>query len=267
MASEMEFEGNNVEKAADAACKKLKIPKEKLKYTVITYGSTGIFGLVGTKKAKIRIMQARTENLSEVEVEDAGKKGGKGTDLTPEPEVEEKDIEAIEPVATKDSESGKSVDDPKALGMSVLTRITELFSKDTRISVEETAEKIYYRIDSSDAAVMIGKRGMTLEAIQYLTEKIVNKHHNKKRVRIQVDIEGYLEKREKSLQELATRMAEKVESTGKATTIGQMNAYERRIVHITLKENNRVRTQSRGDGYLRKLMIAPARNASKKDKK
>jgi spoIIIJ-associated protein len=60
-------------------------------------------------------------------------------------------------------------------------------------------------------------------------------------------------------------MADKVERTGKPVTIGQMSAYERRIIHIALKEDRRVRTQSRGDGYLRKILIVPARNASKKD--
>lgn len=264
MASEMEFEGNNVEKAAEVASKKLKIPREKLKYTVITYGSTGIFGLVGTKKAKIRILPPITSAEATIEVDTTGKDRGKDIQISLDPGAKEKDGESVMPIVAEGSEFKQLADDPKAIGMSVLTRITKLFSKDTRISVDETQEKILFRIDSRDAAVMIGKRGMTLEAIQYITEKIVNKH-NTKRIRIQVDIEGYLEKRGNSLLGLASRMADKVERTGKPVTIGQMSAYERRIIHIALKEDRRVRTQSRGDGYLRKILIVPARNASKKD--
>jgi spoIIIJ-associated protein len=77
------------------------------------------------------------------------------------------------------------------------------------------------------------------------------------RVRVLVDVEGYLEKRKKNLQQLASRMAEKARRIKKPVTIGQMNAHDRRIVHIHLKDENGVRTQSIGDGYYRKLMIFP----------
>jgi len=79
-------------------------------------------------------------------------------------------------------------------------------------------------------------------------------------------VEGYLEKRRISLQGLAVRMAEKVKSTGKPSAIGQMNAHDRRIVHIALQDDNRVRTQSKGEGFLKKLVIFPKKNSSRKQK-
>ena len=85
-------------------------------------------------------------------------------------------------------------------------------------------------------------------------------------MRIQVDVEGYLENRRFSLQALARRLAEKVKRTGKPATIGQMNAHDRRIVHLALKNDSAVRTQSMGDGYLRKLVIYPKKNAMRKKK-
>ena len=116
-----------------------------------------------------------------------------------------------------------------------------------------------------NSAVLIGKRGQTLEAIQYIVEKIVNKNR-KGRVSIHIDVEGYLEKRRISLQRLAVKMAEKVKRTGKSVAIGQMNAYDRRIVHIALQDDNTVRTQSKGEGFLKKLIIFPRKNSSRKQK-
>ena len=77
------------------------------------------------------------------------------------------------------------------------------------------------------------------------------------RVRVLVDVEGYLDKRKSNLQLMASRMAEKAKRTQKPVTIGQMNAHDRRLVHIHLKDESGVRTQSIGDGYYRKLMIFP----------
>lgn len=122
-----------------------------------------------------------------------------------------------------------------------------------------------FDINGGNAAVLIGRRGQTLEAIQYLVEKIINKRRGK-RVRIQVDVEGYAKNRRASLKKLAGRTAEKVKRTGKPATIGQMNAHDRRIVHMALKDDNAVRTQSVGEGYIRKLVIFPKKNFYRKRK-
>ena len=106
--------------------------------------------------------------------------------------------------------------------------------------------------------MLIGKRGQTLEAIQYLVEKIVNKQ-NEARIRILVDVEGYLDTRQSNLKRMASKMADKAQKINKPVTIGQMNAYDRRIVHLHLKDNQAVRTQSVGEGYYRKLVIFPKR--------
>jgi len=131
--------------------------------------------------------------------------------------------------------------------------------------VKEGSGRIQYDIKGDDAAILIGKRGQTLEAIQYLIEKIVNRNH-KNRIRVKVDIEGYLENRRNSLRQLAVRMAKKAKRTGKPESVGQMNAHDRRIVHLALKNDNDIRTQSMGEGFYRKLVIFPKKNASRKQK-
>ena len=144
-------------------------------------------------------------------------------------------------------------------------RIARSISRDADISVEDSNGRVSLQVQGGDAGLLIGKRGQTLEAIQYLVEKIVNKN-NEQRVRVQVDVEGYLQNRRANLKDLALKMADKTKKTGKPATIGQMNAHDRRIVHLALKDDKMIRTQSVGDGFLRKLVIFP-KKAFKKRKR
>lgn len=247
MSPSLEFEEKNVEMAVKKACKELKISREKLKHDVISYGSTGIFGLVGTKKARIRVKIPESSQASVYKDSDSGKKQDGASNK----------------IVESDPKTFPSQDDPKEIGRDALQNIINLITTDATISIKERSNRIFFEVKGGNPAVLIGKRGQTLEAIQYIVEKIVNKKRQE-RVGIQVDVEGYLEKRRISLESLAVRLAEKVKRTGKPATIGQMNSHDRRIVHIALKDDNLVRTQSMGEGILRKLVIFPRKNSSRK---
>jgi len=226
---------------------------------VISYGSTGIFGLVGTKKAKIRVVlpepdSAKTNENERLE-EPADRFQEKKDKTEKEPNRSEKD----------DIETQTYPDEPVELGRVVLQRIVDFITEGAEISIDKSAERILFKVIGGNSAVLIGKRGQTLEAIQYLVEKVVNKRIES-RVRMQIDVEGYLQTRKTNLQRMAERMAEKSKRTGKPVSIGQMNAHDRRIVHLALKHDNRVRTQSMGDGYYRKLVIFPKKNYSQNRK-
>lgn len=257
MSPSFEFEDKSVEKAVQKACEELNIPKKDLKHDVISYGSTGIFGLVGTKKARIRV--TIPEPIPEPDSHSTA------TDVIALTE-QIVDEPATLPVADADEAEARSeVDDPKTVGREALQRIIDFITTDATISIEEKAGRIMFNVNGGNAAVLIGRRGQTLEAMQYLVEKIINKRRGK-RVRIQVDVEGYAKNRQANLQKLAGRLAEKVKRTGKPATIGQMNAHDRRIVHLALKDDNAVRTQSIGEGYIRKLVIFPKKNFHRKRK-
>ncbi len=250
MSQSLEFEEKNVEMAVKKACDELNIPREKLKHDVISYGSTGIFGLVGSKKAKIRVKISKPLPEKGVETSDEEREetfDNKGSSV--EHGQDEIDVHIV-------------AHDPKDVGRNALQRIIDFITTDATISIEEGADRICFKVQGGNAAVLIGKRGQTLEAIQYLVEKIVNRNREE-RIRIQVDVEGYLENRRINLEKIASRMAEKVKRTGKPANIGQMNAHDRRIVHIALKDDNEVRTQSMGEGFLRKLVIFPKKNLSR----
>ncbi len=249
MSPRLEFEGKDVEKASKKACEELKIPKEKLKYDVISYGATGIFGLVGIKKAKIRV------TLPDSPPEDNTKE--KDLEHNNEPKKHVAEVECSTEQAHLDNKAIASIPDESVnLGKNVLQRIIDLITIDAEIAFEKKSDEILFYIKGGNVAILIGKRGQTLEAMQYLVEKIVNKH-SEQRIRIQIDIEGYLKKRQNNLKGLAERLAEKAKRSGKPITIGQMNAHDRRIVHIALRDDNGVTTQSVGDGFLKKLLIFP----------
>jgi len=251
----LEFEGKDVEKASQKACEELKIPKEKLKYDVISYGATGIFGLVGIKKAKIRVTlpDLTPEDNTEKDLEHNNKSKEHVTEVERSTEQVRLDHKTIASIS----------DESVNLGKNILQRIIDLITIDAEISFEKKPDKILFYIKGGNAAILIGKQGQTLEAMQYLVEKIVNKH-SEQRIRIQIDIEGYLEKRQNSLKRLAGGLAEKAKRSGKPITTGQMNAHDRRIVHLALRDDSGVRTQSVGDGFLKKLLIVPGKKYPRK---
>ena len=244
-----EFQGKNVDQAIEKASDELGIPPEKLKHEVLAYGSSGIFGLVGVKKATIKVCVEEDKNRT-----------------TPvKPVNRERPVTRDEKPAT--SEAAPATPEPQGhdealltAGIHALQTIIDGITVGATVNLTHQREKLLFSISGGDSGVLIGKRGQTLEAIQYLLEKMVNKKSTN-RVRVLVDVEGYLDKRKNNLQSMASRMAEKAKRTKKPVTIGQMNAHDRRIVHIHLKDESGVRTQSIGDGYYRKLMIFPKKQA------
>jgi spoIIIJ-associated protein len=260
MASFLEFEGKTIEKAVKKACDELNVSKEQLEHDVVSYGSTGIFGLVGSKKARIRVSvpEATPEAVREKSEERPF-----GEDAVFDQIAEKKDSPEISSLIGP--EIFTFPDDPKDLGRSVLQRIIDFITTDAKITVTENPDRLMFNVTGGNSAVLIGKRGQTLEAIQYLVEKIINKQ-SEERVRIQIDIEGYLENRHANLKRLAGRLAEKAKRTGKPATIGQINAHDRRIVHLALKDDSGVRTQSVGNGLLKKLVIIPKKHSSRRRK-
>ncbi len=250
MSPVLEFESKSVEEAVQKASQRLNIPPSKLTHDVISHGSSGIFGLVGSKKAKIRV----------VVPDDVAAKNG----FTTAQEMKE---DCEEAVAIVDEAFGKEVatsisQESVELGKEVLQKMVDFITSDAAIAVTQNEGKLRYEVSGGTTAVLIGKKGQTLEAMQYLVEKIVNKQ-NEQRIRVEVDIEGYLQAQRERLEKLALRLSEKVKKTAKPVMAGQFNAHDRRIIHIALKEDRDVRTHSVGEGYYRKLKIYPKRKRKK----
>jgi spoIIIJ-associated protein len=258
----LEFKAKNVEKALELASSELKISKKDLKYEVLSYGSSGIFGLASAKKAKIRVQlpkdsAAGNENRKKTEIVVVGQSNesqasdGTGPAGNDKPAVENTD--------------GKTLysfpEDSTEVGRLVLQKIVEHLATDAEISMEKNSDGVFFKVNGKNSGILIGRRGQTLNAIQSIVEKAVNKN-NQDRIRVWVDIEGYLAARRESLENKAMRLAEKAKRLGKPVSLGQMTAYDRRIVHLALQDLADVQTRSRGEGPRRKLVIFPKKRSA-----
>jgi spoIIIJ-associated protein len=118
------------------------------------------------------------------------------------------------------------------------------------------ASRCDLNIRGEDLGILIGRRGQTLISLEYLLRLIVA-HQLKERFPLSVDVEGYKERRRRSLQRLAQRLAQEVEDAGTSITLEPMPPSERKVVHLTLMNNPSVTTQSIGEGEDRKVIISP----------
>jgi spoIIIJ-associated protein len=250
MSQNLEFEGKNMDKALEKASNELNMPVEELEYDVVSYGSSGIFGLVGAKKAKIRIKKKGVSTA----VSDTR---SKAVDIVKDAfDLKDEEPAPLEIAEKSNDTPPANLDNAIRVGTEAVQRFADFITEDAQVVSEVQDQRLLFKIEGGNSGLLIGKRGQTLEAMQYLAEKIVNKQ-NQQRVRVLVDVEGYLKTRKTNLQKMAAKMAEKAKRTNKPVTIGQMNAYDRRTVHLHLKGHNAVRTQSVGEGYYRKLVIFP----------
>lgn len=234
-----EFEGKTTEEAIQAACRKLHLSQDQITIEVLEPGSAGIFGLVGSRKAKIRV-------------------------IPPQDETAEEMLSDEEPILDDAEESDQSnmPDEPNEGDLLVakesLEKILTLIPMDTTVRVEKDNGKIALSVEGDSSGLLIGRRGRTLDALQYIVNKIVNKALEK-RVQVQVDSENYRQRRRETLAQMALQMGEKAKKTRKPVTTNLLNPHDRRIVHLALKDDKEVDTRSRGDGVLKKVVIFPKR--------
>lgn len=135
-----------------------------------------------------------------------------------------------------------------------LKEVTEKMGLTLSIQAYVNEESIYIDMEGKDSGTIIGKRGQTLDSIQYLTSLVVNKDREKY-IRVVVDAENYREKRERTLEQLGNRLADKVKRTGKSVRLEPMNPYERKVIHATLQRNPYVTTRSEGEEPYRRVVI------------
>ncbi|WP_321414928.1 RNA-binding cell elongation regulator Jag/EloR [uncultured Desulfobacter sp.] len=315
----LEFTGKNVNSAIESACRQLNIPQKELKYDVISTGTTGIFGIVGRKDARIRVtVPAKTQQAKEDKdgilsiVDEAfGQNQDKpkpqpkqAAQATKKPAPKPKPIKEKDPKASPAGQENKfqtPENDPRLeeedtgrwdarpaprserpikeepppepvsqasidLGVKTVQKMADLITEDAHVEAITQENKLTLQINGGNTGILIGRKGQTLDAMQFLTDKIINRQ-SEARVRVKVDIEGYMETRKANLKHLALKMAEKAKKTGRPATINQMSAQDRRIVHLALKEDAQVRTQSMGDGYYRRLVIFPKKRNTYRGKK
>jgi spoIIIJ-associated protein len=229
----LEFEGKDPEDAILQAAAHFNVPQEELEIEIVSLGSSGLFGLLGGKKAKIR----------------AAVKSSSSAAIIKEIYEEAKD--------TAVSETEEDVNlAPQA--EEILTQLLQKMGETCTIQGLQEFDQINLIIEGEDAGLLIGKQGQTLEALQYLVTKILSKQ-TKKKPRVVIDIESYRERHKQSLIELALKQGAKAKRIGKPVTLNPMNAHDRRIVHLALQQDKAIKTKSRGEGLFKKIIIYPVK--------
>ncbi len=236
----IEFTGKTVDDAITEACQKFTITSDRLEYEVVEKGTAGIFGFA----AKPAIIKARVFDPNAPK-EEAPKKAEE-TEVKAEAKAESKKNDSAE-------EAGPAADPKEFLG-----KVFEAMNMKVDISVETAENEMNIDLSGEDMGVLIGKRGQTLDSLQYLTSIVVNKGR-KEYIRVKVDTENYRSRRKETLENLAKNLAYKAKRTKNAVSLEPMNPYERRIIHSALQNDKYVTTHSEGEDPYRKVIITPVK--------
>ncbi len=370
MSETKEFQGKNLDEAIEAACKHFDLKRDKLEIEIVSGGSSGIFGLVGVKKAVVRAKPRgsfksaseapeRTEKAERTErperqerrpepVERAEKaerpersersERSERAEARPVPRPEAQPKAEAQPEARKEQTEGdesrrserprrgrgrgrgersgdkpvekapeadgnrapaprrrerprreaegnraprgESVngalpeDDengaPKGIGhldqalleqvaREATGKLLEHLVENAKIAVELLHDRVCVRIEDPDnTGLLIGREGQTLASIQYLVNRLVSKRMDAS-VRVQIDAGDYRESQDERLRQIARHLADKAMSSGRTQSTRPMSSYHRRVVHLTLQDDEHVFTRSKGEGSMKRVLIMPKR--------
>ena len=278
--------GVDVDTAVDLALKELKISREDAEIEVLEESSNGFLG-IGSKLARVRVTAreeepaaAKKASFDDLDAILAGLPENSAQKLPDEVRADYDKFEAEEREDARAREKArnkeKSRKSKKRYSLSLedtmlyevkkldpaenhplekfLRDIATQMGIDLDFSVKASDELVFVEITGKDTGTIIGKRGSTLDAVQCLASYVVNKDSDKY-IRVILDAENYRAKREKTLVNLANRLAGKVERSGRPTTLEPMNPYERKVIHCTLQNHPNVKTRSEGKDPYRKVII------------
>ncbi len=260
----IEFTGKDTEEALQQAAKHFDMPLDRLEIEVVQSGSNGIFG-IGSRKAKVLARPAgpsAQEEVAEVLAVVSGKAPQPAPAAEPEPEPEPA---AAPPAATEtddrpDPRAPRPPEPPSPELMEsarqCLGRLLQAMEPEATVEASIGERGIELEIIGGETGIIIGRRGQTLEALQYLVTRIVS-HEAGRAIRISVDTGGYRQRRFESLADLALRMGSKARETGRPVAVGPLNSQERRVVHMALRDQHDLSTVSRGRSDLKKVVITP----------
>lgn len=270
---------NNVEEAVQLALADLGVSREEVDVIVLEEPSRGFLGVFGSKLAKVRVKkkpkvtegeqrttlpQEEPVKKQQAPISQNKEKSEKKEASLPLETVEKREVKREEKKAAPQSKEESQLmirEKPKDLDH-LHNSVAEVFLKDIlekmgltlEIKVMGNDRCIYVDMEGKDSGTIIGKRGQTLDAIQYLTSLVVNKDQEGY-IRVVVDAENYRQKRERTLEQLANRLADKVMKTKRSVRLEPMNPYERKVIHATLQSSRSVTTRSEGEEPYRRVVI------------
>ena len=265
--SSYEFVGKTIKDAVAKACQELKTDEALLEVEVIEESTRGFLGIVGQRDARVRVRKRNI--LKEVmEVEDTRPAEDSDELVSTERESEPRDEAEEQPPQQEAEEPLQgSAEEPPVLGEArdVLEAILQRMPVEAEIRASMSGEGVYLDIKGDGSGLLIGKKGQTLDALQFIVNKIINKTNPPgSKIEIVVDTENYRMRKTENLREMALKMSAKAKKSLKPVSFNPMPAGERRIVHLILAEEREVYTKSYGEGPLRRIIVYPRRGMSGK---
>ncbi len=258
-----EYTAKTVDDAITNATMDLGITSDKLEYEVIDKGSAGFIG-IGSRPAKINarvkseasdivneIKEKVVNEVKEVKVEKPAVKVTKEVKEVKEVKVEKT---VVNEVKAERKPSTLSNEEIEKTSKEFLNKVFAAMGLNVEINVTFEEDGVNVDLAGDDMGMLIGKRGQTLDSLQYLLSLVINKN-NEGYLRVKLDTENYRERRKKTLENLAKNIAFKVKRTKRPVSLEPMNPYERRVIHSALQNDKYVFTKSEGEEPFRHVVV------------
>ena len=243
-----EFTAKNVDDAITEACETLCVTSDRLDYEVITSGSAGFLG-INAKPAVIKARIKEDKPEEKVEVKAAEVKAETKTEVKKE---NKKGSEPVKAVKTADIDAGVLTSKSNTFLKEVFDAMNMKVAVESKFNAEDNILDI--ELSGAEMGVLIGKRGQTLDSLQYLVSLVVNKE-SADYIHVKVDTENYRERRKATLENLAKNISYKVRKSRQSVALEPMNPYERRIIHSALQGDRFVTTHSEGEEPFRRVVV------------
>ena len=288
--SAKEYTAKSVEEALEKALNEMMLTREDIHYEIVQQPTKGFLGF-GQKDAVVRVSKkdaaetkveavevkaVKTEEKAEVKAENPVQEPTPVVEVvvddTEEQEAEvsfeeafdtdiDEETEELDVVVAK-ADKKELYEAAEAKGRAFLAKIFDEMKLDVVIDVKENGGYLVFDLQGENLGILIGRRGDTLDSLQFLLNLVINDKNNAK-VKGIIDIENYRAKREETLIGLGHKLAAKARKTGQKVVLEPMNPQERRIIHMALQNDKRVTTYSEGEEPYRKVVIEPVAGAEK----
>lgn len=287
-----EFQGKNLDECIRRAMQWFDCPRDALEVEIVQDAKSGIFGIVGARKAIIRARRARVQETlrnilenadqeSDVSIQQESdaeaiahppgkKQHGESADISHARDAQRPRLQPEEESEGLDEEEeGEFVSRPiDALDKEKLERValevvgnlvSSIAGHDIGVHFDAGRARPRVRIDwKGDAGLLIGREGQTLIALQYLASRIISRIMGFS-LHLQLDVGEYRERQEDRLREMAQALAERARRTGRPCSTKPLSSYQRRVIHLSLQQEEDIQTRSMGDGLLKRVLISPRR--------
>lgn len=236
----IEAEGNTIDEAIDRALSTLRVARDRVEIEIVSNATRGLFGL-GGRKAKIRatVRESLASRYGESE-----------------PETNAADVSRETAARSPLPPTGPSPDGVAGILRELLGLVGVDCTIETFVAEAEEPDSVLLRVSGPGSGLVIGRRGQTLDAIEYFLNRAMSQASGSP-THVRLDVEGYRERRQESIEQLVARLSEKARKTGHVVTLNPMSPRDRRLVHLALRDVEGIVTRSQGDGHYRRVLIIP----------